>query len=104
MTKQDKLDKYRKQYPGYHLTGVKSMTLEQLQARNKYDDKSLFELYARPSQAKIDSWYQILRTYKPKIIYAVTGNSMTYSVLLRTEHDEVMHITRDNKYLVEIKG
>ena len=40
---------------GYNITGVMVLTDEQVDARKKYGKKSLFEVYKKPSQLKIEA-------------------------------------------------
>ena len=104
MTREQLRARARELYPSYDITGVTSMTREQLRARaaSPYSNKSLDELYQKPSQAKREAWDWIEKTYEPRDIIDVSGNSMTFSVLLETEDGVTMHITRANNYLVEV--
>lgn len=102
MTRAEQIAEYNSKHD-YQITGIKSMTVEQIESYKKYSSKSLDEHYQKPSQAKQDSYEWILRTYKPREILAVQGNSMTYSVLLIAENGDTLHITRSNNYLVEVQ-
>lgn len=102
MTKQDKIKAYNSKNDGYNITNIKKMTQEQIENYRVYGDKSLYELYADPSQLKIDSYNEILATYKPEII-GVQGSCFSYSVLLKADNGDILHITKDNNYLVEVK-
>lgn len=104
MTKADQLKQARETYPNYGITGVTTMTREQIEAREKYGSRSLGELYAKPSAAKQSSYADILETYQPRTIHAVAGSSSSYSVLLTTHDGAVMHITKANSYLVKVTG
>ena len=102
-TKAQKLATARELHPGYNITGVKKMTQAELVNRFKYGKATLEELYTRPSDAKRATYRDILKTYQPAAM-TLSGNSMTYSVILRTHSGVTMHITRDNNYLVEVEG
>lgn len=102
MTRAQRVAEYNSEHD-YQITGIKSMTVEQIESYKKYGSKSLDEHYQKPSDAKRDSYQWILSKYKPQEILAVQGNSMTYSVLLIAENGDTLHITRDNNYLVEVK-
>ena len=102
MTKADKIKAYNELY-NYHITGIKKMTAEQLNNYKRYNQyNSLYELYQKPSQAKIDSYNNIFTDYEPKEIISIQGNCMTYSVILIAKNGSVLHITRDNNYLIEV--
>jgi hypothetical protein len=62
----------------------------------------LDDLYQKPSEAKKASYNTILRTYNPKQIISVQGACFSYSVLLEAENGDVLHITKDNNYLVKV--
>lgn len=101
MTKAKQLKAARELYPSYNITGIKTMTQAELANRFKYGAATLDELYQNPSDAKVASYNDILRTYQPAAM-TLSGNSMTYSVLLRTHDGLTLHITRDNNYLVTV--
>lgn len=105
MTRAQKLARARELYPSYDITGVTSTTREHLRARaaSPYSNKSLDELYRKPSQAKRQAWDWVERTYEPRNIIDVSGNCMTFSVLLETHDGVTMHVTRANNYLVEVE-
>ena len=102
MTKRERLQRYRELYPKYDITNIKTMTPDNIRWYESYGEKSLDELYKKPSNAKRQAWQWIMDTYKPEIL-AVQGNSMTFSVLLRASSGQVLHITRSNNYIVEIQ-
>ena len=102
MTKAKQLQAAREAHPSYHITGVKTMTQEQIDAYEKYSSKSLDELYTKPSDAKQASYSEILLTYEPRTIHAVQGSAHSYSVLLTTRDGVTMHITKANNYLVTV--
>lgn len=102
MKTRERIDEYNKNNAGYYITGIKKMDRESLEARRKWGAGSLNELYARPSDAKISSYNDILNTYKPSDIIAVAGSCSSYSVLLRADNGDVLHITRGNNYLIDL--
>ena len=102
MSKAKQLQAARETYPSYHITGVKTMTQEQIDAHEKYSSHSLDELYQKPSAAKRSSYNDILRTYEPRTIHAVQGAAHSYSVLLTTSDGVTMHITKANNYMVTV--
>lgn len=99
-TKAEKVKAYNELYPKYNITGIKKMTEAEIENRIKWGARSLDEAYKSYSDAKEASYKEILRTYRPNIL-AVAGNSQTYTVLLMAENGDMLHITRDNNYLVE---
>ena len=101
-SKADKIKQYNELNGGYDITGISKMTQEQIDGYAKWGENDLYDLYAKPSDAKIEAWEWIHRTYKPSRIVSVRGNCMTYSVLLEADNGDVLHITRDNNYLVEV--
>lgn len=102
MTKAQQLQQARELHPSYYITGVKTMTQEQIDSYEKYGSSSLNELYVKPSDAKISSYNAILRTYQPSKIHSVQGSAHSYSVLLTTHDGIVMHITKANNYIVKV--
>lgn len=104
MTKAQKIKQYKDKYPSYDITGVKSISNDMLEdiKGNKWAVQDLYDLYDKPSRAKQQAWDWILDTYKP-VVYSVQGNSNSFSVWLNTPDGEIMHITKDNKYIVEVK-
>lgn len=103
-TQAQRVQAARELYPSYNITGIKVMTKAEIQSRSHYGAVSLEDLYARPSEAKQSSYRALMRQYLPQEVLAVSGNSMTYSVLLIAENGLLMLITRDNNYLVETKA
>ena len=101
-TKADKVKQYNELNSGYNITGIKKMTEDEIELRAKYGEDDLYGLYAKPSDAKIEAWEWIHRAYKPSRIISVQGSCMTFSVLLEADNGDVLHITRDNNYLVEV--
>lgn len=101
MTQAQRVARYNELY-NYDITGIKKMTNDEIVARATYGSKSLDELYVKCSDAKRKSYQWILDKYEPSKILAVAGNSMTYTVLLIAGNGDVLHITRNNNYLVEI--
>lgn len=102
-TKQDIIKEYNENNPGYNITAIKTLDKGAMNAYEQWGKSSLYDLYDKPSQAKIDSWNEIIKTYSPDEILAVVGNSYSYSVLLIAGNGDVLHITRSNNYLVEVK-
>jgi hypothetical protein len=101
MTKREQIKEYNLDNPGYHITGIKSMTADELASYRKYGASSLNELYKNPSEYKLKSYYQILRQYNVYNVVSVQGSCHSYSVLLRAENGDLLHITKDNNYLVK---
>lgn len=101
ITKREQIEQYNLDNPGYHITGIKSMTKDQLAGYRKYGASSLTELYSNPSQAKKDSYADILRQYNAYNVIRVQGSCHTYSVLLRAGNGDLLHITKGNNYLVK---
>jgi hypothetical protein len=101
MIKQNKIKAYNDQYPSYAITGIKKMSKDSINYSKVNGYKSLNELYNSYSDAKYSSYQAILATYNPEII-DVSGNSMSYSVLLKADNGDVLHITRKNNYLIEV--
>jgi hypothetical protein len=102
MTKEEIVRRYNERYPSHKITGVKFMSAEELVMRSTHSAKSLAEVYAKPSDTKVASYREILETYKPREIFSVLGGSHMYSVLLMAENGEVLHITKDNNWLVVV--
>jgi len=103
MIKSDRIKEYNNLNSGYHITGIKSMTVDQLESYKKYNNHNdIYSFYARPSQYKINSWNDILRDYNPVEIISIQGNSQTYSVILKAANGDILHITKWNNYLIEL--
>lgn len=102
MTRAEQIRDYNERNAGYYITGVKRMTAEQVDAY-KSDAKSVDELYRNPSDAKRESWREIVETYAPSEVLGLSGSCHTYSVMLRASNGDLLHITRDNNYLIELK-
>lgn len=102
MTREEQIRDYNERNAGYYITGIKRLTAEQVKAyRNGY--KSVDELYRNPSDAKRASWRDIVTRYNPSEVLGLHGSCHTYSVVLRAENGDLLHITRDNNYLIELK-
>lgn len=101
VTKAQKIKHYNIDNPTYHITNVKKLTAQALEYY-KNDYKSLDDLYKSYSNLKRASWQNILRDYQPRTILGMSGNSMTYSVMLVANNGDVLHITRENNWLVEV--
>lgn len=101
MTKREQIEQYNLDNPGYHITDIKSMTAGQIEGYRKWGAKSLDEKYARPSYAKRMSYERLLQQYMPREIISVQGSSHAYSVLLRADNGDLLHITHANNYLVK---
>lgn len=100
--KQDLINEYNKRNPGYYITGIKKLAPEQIESCRKRGARSLEDLYESPSDAKISSYNKILRDYTPREIIAVQGSCHTYSVLLEAGNGDILHITQQNNYLVNV--
>lgn len=102
MTKQDKIKAYNSKNDGYNITNIKKMTQEQLGYYTN-SNKTIWDLYQRPSYAKENSYNQIIEQYKPNRILGLVGSSHSYSITLEAENGDILWITKDNNYLVEVK-
>lgn len=102
MTKRERITQYNSLYPDYHITAIKRMTDEEINQRIIWGAKSLDDCYKTYSNDKRRSYDQILETYRPNSILAVTGSSFSYSVLLVAWNGDKLLITKDNNYLVEV--
>lgn len=102
-TKAERLQAYRELNPSYHITGIKKMTQEQVNAYRQYSEPSLQDLYQRPSDIKVRTNRELLEMYQPREVLGYTGNSMSYSVMLIADNGDLLHITRDNNWLVEVQ-
>lgn len=87
---------------GYNITGVVKLTEEQINARKEYGKKSLFEVYKKPSQSKIEADEALTRAYSPIEAY-YQGNNSAFTVFLKNQYGDYMLITKDNNYLVVVK-
>ena len=87
---------------GYHITGVMVLTDKQVDARKRFGKESLFEVYKKPSQFKIESDKELTRAYEPTEAY-YNGNRVSFTVFLKNQYGDYMLITKDNKYLVVVK-
>lgn len=103
MRKQDKINEYNSKNKDYNITNTKTISQDSLDYMRVNDDKSLYEKYDKPSYLKIDSWNEILQTYKPQEIISVQGSHFAYSVYLIAENGDILHITKSNNYLVKVK-
>ncbi len=102
-TKAQRVKEYNENNKGYYITNIKKMTQEQVDNWKKYSENTLHELYKRPSDAKVNSWRKLWVQYEPLEVLGFTGNSQTYSVMLVAANGDLLHITRDNNYLVEVQ-
>lgn len=102
MTRREQIKQYNIDNPGYNITAVKKFYGKPQDLSSVWSSKSLYELYQKPSDAKIESWEEILRTYQPREILSVQGSVHTYSVHLIASNGDVLHITRSNNYLLEV--
>lgn len=102
MNKQERIAEYNKNNPGYAITNIKRLNQDQIEGYGWNGNKSLYDLYQKPSQAKIDSYNQIFFDYHPNKIIGIQGSCYSYSVLLEAENGDILHITKDNNYLVEV--
>ncbi len=102
MTKQERITEYNQLNRGYNITGIKKVTSEHLEWFRCNGIKSLDDLYQSYSDAKRSSYRDILDTYKPVEIIGLQGSSMAYSVTLKASNGDILWITRDNNYLVDV--
>ena len=102
MNKQERITVYNKANAGYNITGIKKISVDILNYQNVHHAKTLDELYKKCSDAKRDSYNEILRTYKPRKIIGLVGSSHSYSITLVAENGDVLWITKSNNYLVEV--
>lgn len=103
LTRAQQIKQYNELNPSYNITRVKRMTREQIASWRQWSESDLYELYQNPSYAKRASWSKIFDDYNPSEVLGVCGNSMAYSVILRADNGDLLHITRDNNYLIELK-
>lgn len=103
MSKQDSIKRYNDLNPSYNITNIKKMTKDEYHSRVLQGGQSLDEVYGSYSNAKRQSWNDIMDTYKPQEIKSVIGSSHAYSVMLVAENGDLLWITRDNNYLVVVK-
>lgn len=101
LTKRERIAEYNAKYPSYNITNIKKMDREAIEWATYYGNASLYECYAQPSDTKVSTYNEILATYKPEIL-SVIGSAFTYSVLLRAENGDILHITKGNNYLVDV--
>lgn len=101
MKKSEKITEYNNKND-YAITNTKRMTSEQVNWYKTWGKKSLYELYNNPSDYKINSYNYILEKYKPTDIIGVQGSCHAYSVLLQASNGDILHITKDNNYLIEV--
>lgn len=102
MTKAQRIKEYNELNKDYCITGIKKVNKEHLQWLELNGSKSLDELYNSYSNAKRSSYEDILKTYEPIKIIGLVGSSMTYSITLQAKNGDILWITRDNNYLVEV--
>lgn len=96
----DTIKNYNKINNNYNITGVKKISKEDLQYLDINGSKTLDELYKNYSNAKKNSYNDILNTYKPIKIIGLQGSSMAYSITLIAKNGDTLWITKDNNYLV----
>lgn len=99
MTKAEKIEMYREKYPEYNVTDVQVVDKAPEGWAGSHTD--LFEVYQKPSDAKVLAWRWILETYGDNII-SVQGSSMHFSVHLKTREGVYMHITHANNRVLEV--
>lgn len=102
MTKQDKIKQYNDK-TGYNITNIKNMTRSDIDLYWHSPIFSLDQLYKKPSIDKITSYKAILNKYNPKEIVSVQGSCHSYSVMLKANNGDYLHITKSNNYLINIK-
>lgn len=101
MTKVERIKAYNDLYLGFNITGIKKMTEDEIESRIQWGERSLRDVYKRPSDAKLEAYDDLIEQYHPKSILAIQGNSQSFSVLLVAWNGDTLHITKDNNYLVE---
>lgn len=101
MTKAERIKAYNELYPRFNITGIKKMTEDEIESRVQWGGRSLRDVYKRPSDAKLETYDDLIEQYNPKSILAIQGNSQSFSVLLVAWNGDTLHITKDNNYLVE---
>lgn len=102
MTKAERIKKYNEANPSYNITNIKKMTVEQLNYYRVWGKTDIWDLYDKPSHAKVESWQEIKMTYNPSTIIGAVGNSMTYSVVIEAGNGDILHITKQNNYLIDV--
>ena len=100
LTKADRIKEYNRVNPDYNITNIKAMRADNLGWSGS--NTSLFELYDKPSDEKIEIWEELLETYKPSRIYSVQGSGWAFSVVMRADNGDVLHITKGNNYLIDV--
>lgn len=101
MTKAERVKAYNELYPGFNITGIKKMTEGEIESRIQWGERSLKDVYKRPSDAKLEAYDELVKQYRPKSVLAIQGNSQTFTVLLMAWNGDMLHITKGNNYLVE---
>lgn len=102
MTRAQQIKEYNDKY-NYDITGIKKFYGKPSDLKTAWSSRSLYELYVKPSDAKVASWNDILATYKPQEILSVQGSAHTYGVHLIAENGDLLHITKSNNYLLEVE-
>lgn len=93
---------YNKINKNYCITGIKKLSKERLQHLDINTPKTLSGLYKNCSNAKWNSYKNIITTYNPIKIIGLQGSSMAYSITLIAKNGDTLWITKDNNYLVTI--
>lgn len=101
MNKQERINEYNKNNKGYNITNIKKMSQEQLGYYTN-SNKTIWDLYQRPSYAKEKSYSNIIEQYKPNRILGLVGSSQSYSITLEAQNGDILYITKDNNYLVGV--
>lgn len=101
MNKLERIKQYNEQNEGYNITNIKKMTKDQL-SYYENSNKTIWDLYQNPSWAKESSYNKIIEQYKPNRVLGLCGSSHAYSITLEAENGDILWITRDNNYLVEV--
>jgi hypothetical protein len=102
MSKHDRITEYNRANALYNITDIKRMSTDDIANYKKWGKSSLYELYDRPSDAKVTSYRDILATYDPREIITVQGSCHSYSVILQAGNGDYLHITKCNNYLIDI--
>ena len=102
MTKAERIKEYNTVNRDYNITGIKKIERQYIDWSRVNHAKSLDDLYQSYSDAKRSSYRDILETYRPLEIIGLKGSSMAYSVYLKASNGDILWITRDNNYLVDV--
>lgn len=71
LTKRERIAEYNNLHYKYNITGIIKMTTGDIESRIKYGARSLDDLYQTYSNAKRESYNDIIATYQPNAILAL---------------------------------